>query len=70
MENQETQPVGLGDLVASGLEALGITKDAVQAIASKVGIHDCGCDHRRAALNKLGKSLLGGESKEKPIDPP
>ena len=48
---------GLGDRVADGLAALGITKERVQAVASAVGIKDCGCRGRQAALNKLGEKL-------------
>lgn len=48
---------GLGDMVADGLAAVGITKDRVQAVASKVGIKDCGCAKRQAALNRVGQAL-------------
>jgi len=48
---------GLGDMVAAGLDAIGITKERVQAVASKVGIKDCGCAKRQAALNRLGEKL-------------
>lgn len=48
---------GLGDMVANGLAAVGITKDRVQAVASAFGIEDCGCQQRQAALNKLGEQL-------------
>jgi hypothetical protein len=48
---------GLGDMVATGLSAVGITKERVQAVASKVGIKDCGCAKRQAALNRLGEKL-------------
>ena len=44
---------GLGDMVADGLAAFGITKARVSAIVGG----DCGCDGRQAALNKLGESL-------------
>lgn len=68
----EPEP-GLGDLVADALESIGITEEGVQAIASKVGISDCGCDRRKSALNELGAMFLGlppGSTAEKPIDPP
>jgi hypothetical protein len=48
---------GLGDMVAAGLDAIGITKERVQAVASKVGIKDCGCKKRQEALNSLGRNL-------------
>ena len=52
---------GLGDMVAAGLTAVGITKQRVQAVASAVGIKDCGCSKRQAALNRAGRQLgIGG----------
>ncbi len=45
---------GLGDMVASGLAAVGITKERAQAVANAVGVKDCGCAKRQAALNELG----------------
>jgi hypothetical protein len=48
---------GLGDMVAAGLDAIGVTKERVQAVASKVGIKDCGCKKRQEALNNLGRNL-------------
>lgn len=53
---QSSQP-GLGDMVASGLASVGITKERVQAVASAVGVKDCGCGKRQAALNKLGEMI-------------
>lgn len=50
---------GLGDLIASGLSAVGITEDRVQAIAGAVGIKDCGCGGRKKAANELGKKYFG-----------
>ena len=44
---------GLGDMVASGLSAVGITKERV----SKLVGGDCGCDKRQEALNALGRRL-------------
>ena len=40
---------GLGDMVASGLAAVGITKDRAQAVANAVGVSDCGCAGRQEA---------------------
>lgn len=48
---------GLGDRVATALNAVGITEERVQAVASKVGIKDCGCGRRRELLNQAGKRL-------------
>lgn len=48
---------GLGDMVAAGLSAVGITKERAQAVASAVGVKDCGCDKRQARLNELGTRL-------------
>lgn len=50
---------GLGDMVAGGLAALGITQGRVQAIANAVGIKDCGCKKRQEALNAAGAKYLG-----------
>lgn len=56
-------PPGLGDMVAMGLSAIGITEERVQAIAAAVGIRDCGCKGRRAALNAAGKRLGIGQNR-------
>lgn len=48
---------GLGDIVAAGLAAVGITKERAQAVAQAVGIKDCKCAGRQAALNRLGQRL-------------
>lgn len=42
---------GLGDLVARGLAAVGITKERVSKALGK----DCGCAKRQQALNDLGR---------------
>ena len=44
---------GLGDMVAAGLSAVGITKERV----SKLAGGDCGCAKRQAALNELGRKI-------------
>lgn len=59
-ENHASYPrnkPGLGDMVASGLAAVGITKERAQAVASAVGVKDCGCAGRQAALNRAGYRL-------------
>ena len=48
---------GLGDMVAAGLDAIGVTKERVQAVVSKVGVKDCGCQKRQEALNSLGRKF-------------
>lgn len=53
---------GLGDIVAAGLSAVGITKERVQRVANAVGVKDCGCAKRQAALNRLSDRLLGRDS--------
>jgi len=53
---------GLGDIVAAGLSSVGITKERVQRVANAVGIKDCGCGKRQAALNRLSDRLLGRDS--------
>lgn len=58
-EGECRQERGLGDYIAAGLDAVGITKERVQALASTVGIKDCGCKGRQAAANALGAKYLG-----------
>jgi hypothetical protein len=48
---------GLGDMVAAGLAAVGITKERAQAVATAVGVKDCGCKKRQERLNELGRRL-------------
>jgi hypothetical protein len=52
---------GLGDRIASGLSAVGITKARVAAAARRVGINDCGCNQRQQLANELGYRLGIGE---------
>lgn len=44
---------GLGDLVASGLSAIGITPERVSAVTGR----PCGCKERARKLNELGRKL-------------
>jgi hypothetical protein len=46
------RPRGLGDMVAAGLDAIGVTKERAQAVASAFGVSDCGCAARQEALNR------------------
>lgn len=48
---------GLGDRVAAGLEAVGITKARATAVASAIGLADCGCLARQHWLNQAGDRL-------------
>jgi hypothetical protein len=45
--------MGLGDMVAAGLSAVGITKERVSALVGG----DCGCEQRQEALNDFGRSI-------------
>jgi len=45
---------GLGDMVAAGLSAIGITPERVSAA---LGVEDCGCKKRQATLNQIGRRL-------------
>jgi hypothetical protein len=49
----EPPPVMLGDAVAAGLSAVGITKERVSAIFGK----DCGCSGRQSWLNEAGVTV-------------
>lgn len=44
---------GLGDMVAAGLAAVGITKERASAVLGK----PCNCGARQEALNALGRRL-------------
>jgi hypothetical protein len=44
---------GLGDIVAAGLSAIGITKERVSAVVGG----PCGCPERQEALNELGRRV-------------
>lgn len=44
---------GLGDRIAAGLAAIGITEARVSRLVGR----PCGCKARRAALNRLGRRL-------------
>lgn len=45
---------GLGDHVADGLAAVGITKERVRKVLGR----DCGCKKRQEMLNKLGQKVV------------
>ena len=45
---------GLGDIVAAGLSAVGITPERV---SKALGVKDCGCKQRQQKLNELGRRL-------------
>ena len=44
---------GLGDMVAAGLAAVGITPERVSAVIGK----DCGCSKRKQAWNEFGRRI-------------
>lgn len=46
---------GLGDMVAAGLSAVGITPERVSAVIGG----PCGCQERKEALNDWGRDHLG-----------
>ena len=48
------QKPGLGDYVAAGLSAVGITPERVSAA---LGVKDCGCKKRQQQLNDLGRRI-------------
>lgn len=47
--------MGLGDMVAAGLSAVGVTKERVSAAIGR----PCRCGDRQAVLNELGAKYLG-----------
>jgi hypothetical protein len=51
---QSAASPGLGDIVAAGLSAVGITPERVSAA---LGVEDCGCKKRQAKLNELGRKF-------------
>lgn len=59
---------GLGDVLADGLAAVGITKKRAQAVASAMGFADCGCKQRQQALNDVGASLGFPAGRGSPVD--
>jgi len=57
---QHTPSLGLGDYVAAGLHAIGITKQRYVAIKRLLGLKpQCRCKERREKLNNLGRRLNG-----------
>lgn len=46
--------VAVGDAVAAGLAAVGITPKLVQQVT---GVQDCGCKKRQSALNEAGFAI-------------
>jgi hypothetical protein len=53
---------GLGDMVADGLAAVGITKERVSALVGR----DCGCQQRQELLNQVGYRLGIGTQPDEP----
>jgi hypothetical protein len=55
---------GLGDVVADGLAAVGITPERV---AAAIGVEDCGCERRKELLTRLGRAIgIGRQSGQSP----
>lgn len=52
-KSQHMKKPGLGDMVASALSAVGITKERVSKAIGK----PCGCAKRQRALNELGRKF-------------
>ena len=53
-ENHPAYPrPGIGDAVAAGLSAVGITPERVSKVIGK----PCGCNKRKRALNQVGRKL-------------
>jgi hypothetical protein len=46
--------MGLGDMIKSGLSAIGITPERV---SKALGVKDCGCRQRAEALNRIGRKF-------------
>lgn len=59
-QHRRTCRPGLGDRVAAGLSAVGITKERVSALVGR----DCGCQERQELLNHVGYRLGIGVSPE------
>lgn len=53
---RQPAPVGLGDVVAAGLAAVGITPARVSRLTRR----PCRCKQRQAALNALVPDVTGG----------
>lgn len=53
---------GLGDMVARGLAAVGITKERVEAVLGG----PCGCSGRQQKLNELGRMIGIGMPENQP----
>ena len=60
LPRRDTRRPGLGDMVASGLAKVGITKERVSRVLGR----DCGCAKRQQRLNDLGRKLgIGGDDR-------
>jgi hypothetical protein len=57
---------GLGDMLAAGLEFVGITKERV---AAALRVKDCGCEKRQESLNAIGRKIgIGFSQSHKSAD--
>ena len=55
----DNQTAGLGDIVASAADAIGITPERANSVAHAFGFEGCGCDERKLFLNRIGSRFLG-----------
>ncbi len=50
--------LGVGDYMAKGLAAFGITKERVAWVGKQFGLSGCfGCDQRQESMNEAGKKI-------------
>lgn len=54
---KECDLLGLGDYVAHGLAAFGITKERVSWVKRQFGGSDCNCGQRQESMNEAGKQI-------------
>ena len=69
VRNCGTPSAGLGDMVAAGLSAIGVTKERVEAVVGG----PCGCSERQGYINAAAAKWLGmspGSTAPPEIDPP
>jgi len=62
----EPVPVGLGDMVKAGLNAVGITQERVAAVLGSCG----GCEQRQEFFNAAGRAIGIGLPPDSPEPPP
>jgi hypothetical protein len=67
-QDSPPQPAGLGDLISSAMELVGISEERVTAWLGK----PCGCKERREKLNRLGRwaTRILSRKEKSPSPPP